>query len=115
MEILLKRFLLVSVILTVMISLVLAFSLNLWWALGLSLGGFWSILNILLTVQILKNIIGKKDLKKMLPSLLVKIPFIYFLAFLVFYFRMLPSVSIVAGVFITVMTIGVVSVCPKAA
>lgn len=115
MEILLKRFLLFSVIITVVVSLALLCFFNLWWALGLSLGGFWSILNILLTVQILKSIMGKKDIKKMLPSLLVKIPFIYFLAFLVFYFRMLPSVSIVAGVFITVMTIGVVSVCPKAA
>jgi hypothetical protein len=114
-QVLLKRFLIASLTITGILAGTLFISGRSLWAYGLALGASWSVLNILLTAMILRDILMSGGKRKINPALFLKLPYVALLALLVFHLRMLPGESVISGVLLTVLTIGVLGVCLKPA
>jgi ABC-type multidrug transport system permease subunit len=77
------------------------------WAGGFFIGANWSTLNFLFTLNILKVALLKKDRTKMSLMLLVKFPILYLLGFIILVSGIFPISSLLLGVGLIFVVIGV--------
>jgi len=81
------------------------------WAFGFLIGALWSVANMLVTVQLLKIAILKKDKSRLTVLLLVKFPLLYVGGAFILLSRAFPVSGILAGLAPLVLVIGALKIC----
>lgn len=85
------------------------------WASGLMIGVIWSVFNYSLTLSIFEIALLKKDPKRMGLILMLKFPALYLAGFLILRAGLFPEMSILAGIGLVLLVIGIVNIWPKRA
>lgn len=101
--------------LTIIITAALSISGRFLWAAGFLTGCAWSIINFLLTTDILKSVFIKKKKAGIFFALFIKFPLLYLVLLLIFISKVFAPLSILAGIPVILVTIGVFSLCRKQA
>lgn len=83
------------------------------WASGLMIGVIWSVLNYSLTLNLFEIALLKKDPKRMGRILMIKFPVLYLAGFFILRSRLFPEMSILAGIGLALLVIGIVNIWPK--
>jgi len=84
-----------------------------WWAAGFMLAVLWATANFLVTMSLLKMAVAQGAKKQLFVSLAVKFPLLYLLLFLLLSSRRFPATSVLAGIPLIIIVMGVVRVWPK--
>lgn len=102
---------------TTLIAVVGAFVLiinkQLIWAEGFLVAVLWSILNFWLSSEVLKIALLKISKKKLFFMLLVKFPLLYLFGFFILMSRLFEVASLLAGLSLVWVVMGVIKLCPK--
>ena len=85
------------------------------WASGLMIGVIWSVFNYSLTLGLFEIALLQKDPKRMRRILIIKFPALYLVGFFVLRSALFPAMSILAGIGLALLVIGIVNICPKRA
>ena len=85
------------------------------WVLGFMVGAAWSAANLYFTVNILKISVLKKDQAKLSALLLLKFPVLYLAGFLILISKIFPVDSLLTGLTIVIIIIGIRRICMKRA
>lgn len=110
-----KKVLKISYLAGVAIAVALFLMREIGWAAGLMIGIIWSVLNYSLTLNLFEIAMLQKDPKRMSRTLMIKFPVLYLAGFFILQSRLFPVMSILAGIGLTLLVIGVVSIWPKRA
>jgi hypothetical protein len=84
-----------------------------WWAAGFMLAALWTTVNFLVTMNLLKTAILQRSKQKLFVSLAIKFPILYLALFLLLTWKRLPVSSVLAGIPLIILVMGVVRVWPK--
>ncbi|MDD5432389.1 MAG: hypothetical protein PHO70_05320 [Candidatus Omnitrophica bacterium] len=82
-------------------------------AFGILLGAAWSLINIIMTVNLLRIAILKKSKSKLWVFLLIKFPVLYLAGGLILFSRVFSLLGLFIGVFSVFLIAGVVRLCLK--
>lgn len=82
---------------------------------GLMIGIIWSVVNYSLTIGLFEIALLKKDPKRMTGMLMIKFPALYLAGFFILKCSIFPVISILAGIGLTLLVIGIVNIWPKRA
>jgi hypothetical protein len=108
-----KRMAMLALIATAVISALLIAKGHARWAGGLAVAAIWSVVNFSLIVRILETAI-LKEAKKNLPGvLMIKFPVLYLTGLWILNARIFPGASLLAGMGLTLASIGVATVWPR--
>ena len=113
MDLLLKRALKVSLILTVIIAIGLAASGQRRFAAGILVGAAWSMVNFLLLINLLQIALLKKPDSRLTVFLLIKFPVLYLIGFLILSRKFFPSLSLLLGLSLVLLVAGALNLWPK--
>ena len=83
------------------------------WASGFMIGVIWCVLNFTLTVGLFEMALLQKDPKRVGLSLIIKFPVLYLIGFFILISKLFPIMSIMAGIGLALLAIGVVNIWPK--
>ena len=83
------------------------------WASGLMIGVIWSVFNYSLTLTLFEIALLQKDPKRMGRTLMIKFPVLYLAGFFVLRYNLFPVMSILAGIGLALLVIGIVNIWPK--
>ena len=78
---------------------------------GMLTGAAWSLINLLLIINLLKIAILQKSKLKLSMLLLLKFPVLYLLGFLILVSHIFPISSLLIGAIIILLVIGVRNIC----
>ena len=106
---------------SIKISVILAFSLALIFALrrqfsygaGVLVGASWLMANFILTINLLEIAILRRAKSKLFLLLLIKFPVLYLLGFLITFWKLFPVSSLLTGMFLIVVILGVSGIWPS--
>jgi hypothetical protein len=113
MEEILKKALKINILVALAGALVLVLAKKLPWAGGFLIGAVWSTVNFLFLANILKIAILKKDRKKLAALLLMKFPVLYLAGFLVLSMGIFPPLSLLAGLSLILVVMGLIKLWPN--
>ena len=85
------------------------------WAIGLIVGAVWSMANIIFTINILKISVLKKEPAKLSALILLKFPVLYLIGFLILNSRAFPVESLLTGLTVVIITLGIFKLWPRLA
>lgn len=85
------------------------------WLFGFMVGAAWSAANLYFTVNILKISVLKKDQAKLSALLLLKFPVLYLAGFLILISKIFPVDSLLTGLTIVIIIIGIRRLCMRRA
>lgn len=85
------------------------------WASGLMIGIIWCVTNFSLTVDLFETALLRRDPKKLKQALIIKFPVLYLTGFFLLKCKFFPLMSLLSGIGIALLTIGIVSIWPKQA
>jgi hypothetical protein len=102
-----------TVVLTIAIVLALIFTGKPLWGIGFLTGSVWSIINFLLTVDILSSALLQGNKKRIRLIIFLKFPLLYVTLFFIFISRAFPPLSILAALPLILITTGVSRIWPK--
>ncbi len=85
------------------------------WASGFMIGVIWCVINFALTVGLFEIAMLRKDPKGVKFSLIIKFPVLYLIGFFILISKLFPIMSILSGVGVALLVIGVVNIWPKRA
>jgi hypothetical protein len=74
---------------------------------GILVGASWIMANFLLTINLLEIAILKRTSKKLLLLLLIKFPVLYISGFLIVFWKLFPTLSLLTGMSIAMLVLGV--------
>lgn len=83
------------------------------WAAGFAMAAIWSVVNFSLVIRILKIAVLKEPKTNLRRILMIKFPVLYLAGFWILNARMFPTASILTGMGVALILIGVVTVWPK--
>ena len=83
------------------------------WAAGLTMAAIWSVVNFSLVVRILKIAILREPKTNLRRILMIKFPVLYLAGFWILNSRIFPTASILTGMGLALVLVGVVTVWPK--
>ena len=83
------------------------------WASGLMIGVIWSVFNYSLTLNLFEIALLRKDPKRMGRMLMIKFPVLYLAGFFILQSRLFPVMSILTGIGLALLVIGIVNIWPK--
>ncbi len=83
------------------------------WASGLMIGVIWSVFNYSLTLSLFEIALLQKDPKRMGWILMIKFPALYLTGFFILRCGLFPVRSMLAGIGLALLVIGIVSIWPK--
>jgi len=83
------------------------------WAAGFAVAAIWSVLNFWLIIMILETAVLKRSGANLPGILMVKFPALYLAGFWILTSRWFPAISLLAGMTLTLVLIGVVQIWPK--
>lgn len=83
------------------------------WAAGLMISTFWSVINFSMITGLLEIAILKNSPSKLSAILFVKFPVLYLAGYFILTSKLFPVMSVLAGVTLTLIVIGMVNVWPK--
>jgi len=113
MDIFVGRTIRSTTFIAVVSAFVLIINKQLIWAEGFLVAVLWSILNFWLSSEVLKIAIFKENKQKLFLMLLVKFPLLYLLGFFVLISRLFEVASLLAGLPLIWVVMGVIKLCPK--
>ncbi len=103
--------------LTLLVAVVISMGFSLMgqqlWAGGFLFGVCWSLVNFLLTIQLLKVAILQYPKEKMRMLLLLKFPLLYLLVFLVLIYKVFPVSGVLIGLLPVLIMNGIYKLCQK--
>ena len=85
------------------------------WASGFMVGIIWCVLNFIFTVRLFEVALLRKEAKRISMSLVIKFPVLYLIGFFILVSKAFPVMSILTGVGLALLVIGVVNIWPKRA
>ena len=77
------------------------------WVLGFMVGGAWSCANLIFTIKILKISALKKDPAKLSALILLKFPVLYLIGFLILTSKIFPVLSLLTGLMVALVIMGI--------
>jgi hypothetical protein len=83
------------------------------WAAGLTMAAIWSVVNFSLVIRIIKIAVLKEPKTNLRRILMIKFPALYLAGFWILNSRIFPTASILTGMGLALVLIGVVTVWPK--
>ena len=83
------------------------------WSAGLALAVIWSTVNFSVVVKILKIAVLREPKTNLRRILMIKFPVLYLAGFWILNSRIFPTASILTGMGLALVLIGVVTVWPK--
>ena len=83
------------------------------WTAGLTIAAIWSVVNFSLVIKILKIAILREPKTNLQRILMIKFPVLYLAGFWILNSRIFPTASIITGMGLALVLIGVVTVWPK--
>ena len=83
------------------------------WVAGLTMAAIWSVVNFSLVIRILKIAVLKEPKTNLRRILMIKFPVLYLAGFWILNSRIFPTASILTGMGLALLLIGVVTVWPK--
>ncbi len=83
------------------------------WAAGLTMAAIWSVVNFSLVIKILKIAVLREPKTDLRLILMIKFPVLYLAGFWILNSRIFPTASILTGMGLALVLIGVVTVWPK--
>ncbi len=83
------------------------------WTTGLTVAAVWSVVNFSLVVMILKISVLREPKTNLRRILMIKFPVLYLAGFWILNSRIFPTASILTGMGLALVLIGVVTVWPK--
>lgn len=83
------------------------------WAAGLTMAAIWSVVNFSLVIRIIKIAVLKEPKTNLWRILMIKFPALYLAGFWILNSRIFPTASILTGMGLAIILIGVVTVWPK--
>jgi fatty acid desaturase len=83
------------------------------WIGGILTGAAWSTINFLLILNILKIALLRENKAKLFIMLLVKFPVLYIVGFLILFSKIFPILSVLCGVVLVLVVMGVIKLCPR--
>jgi CDP-diglyceride synthetase len=113
METFVNRTIQITTLIAVVSAFALIMSQQLIWAEGFLVAVLWSILNFWLSSEVLKIAIFKENKQKLFLMLLVKFPLLYLLGFFVLISRLFEVSSLLTGLPLVWVVMGVIKLCPK--
>lgn len=108
-----KKAIKITCLIAVLIALSLAMFKKISWAEGFLIAVIWSLLNYLLTMNLFQMGLLKEDKTKLFVMLLVKFPVLYLLGFFILVSRLFPVSSLLCGLPLILVVIGVSQLCHK--
>ena len=111
----LKKSIQVTLICAVVLSIALLFFKKVSWSMGLLVAAAWSIANFLLTLKVIKIAVLEKTKSQLNLFLIVKFPVLYLFGFLILVSRVFPVWSLLTGLSLMFIVMGVLKICPKLA
>jgi len=102
-----------SAVAAVILTLALVCMRQLPWAGGFLIGATWSMINFMLIAGILNIVIFRKDTRKLPVLLILKFPVLYAAGFFILVSRVFPVYSLLSGVSLVLVMMGVVKICLK--
>lgn len=103
----------ISVILVFTIAFILALSRHLSFSAGILVGASWLMANFLLTINLLEIAVLKRANRRLLLLLLIKFPVLYLLGFLIIFWKLFPVASLLAGMSLIILVLGVANIWPS--
>jgi len=85
------------------------------WALGLMAGIIWCVVNYSLTVNLFEVALLQRAPNKLTKMLMIKFPVLYVAGFFILKSGLFPVMSFLAGIGVTLLTIGIANIWPKRA
>ena len=85
------------------------------WALGFVIGAAWSMANVIFTINILKISVLKKEPAKLSALILLKFPVLYLIGFLILNSKTFPVESLLTGLTVVIITVGIFKLWPRQA
>jgi hypothetical protein len=85
------------------------------WASGLMTGIIWCVINYSLTVSLFEMALLQKEPKRVTRALIIKFPVLYLGGFFILKYKLFPVMSLLAGIGLTLLIIGIVNIWPKRA
>ena len=85
------------------------------WASGFMIGVIWCVVNFTLTVRLFEAALSRNEPKRIGMSLIIKFPVLYLIGFFILISKLFPMISILAGIGLALLVIGVVNIWPKRA
>ena len=83
------------------------------WTTGLTVAAIWSVVNFSLVIRILKIAVLRDPKTNLRRILMIKFPALYLAGFWILNSRIFPTASILTGMGLALVLIGVVTVWPK--
>jgi hypothetical protein len=83
------------------------------WTTGLTVAAIWSVVNFSIVIRILKIAVLKEAKTNLRRILMIKFPALYLSGFWILNSRIFPTASILTGMGLAIVLIGVVTVWPK--
>lgn len=80
------------------------------WASGLMTGIIWCVINYSLTVSLFEMTLLREKPKRMAGALTIKFPVLYLGGFFILKYRLFPVMSLLAGIGLTLLIIGIVHI-----
>lgn len=108
-----KKAIKLTSIIAVLIVLGLGVFKKISWAEGFLIAVIWSILNYLLTMNLFQMGLLKEDKTKLFLMLLIKFPVLYLFGFFILVSRLFPVSSLLSGLPLILVVIGVSQLCHK--
>ena len=83
------------------------------WAAGILVATFWSVINFSMITGLLEIALLKNSPSRISAILFVKFPVLYLAGYFILTSKLFPVMSILAGVTLTLIAIGMVNIWPK--
>ena len=109
----LKKAVVFTIVLVVLISLALLIKHKLAWSIGFLVASAWSTINLLLTMRLFKIVILRQDKAKLTLFLFLKFPLLYALGGAILLLRWFPLWSLLAGLFPIFVVMGALKLCSQ--
>ncbi|MFH0855409.1 MAG: hypothetical protein V1869_02680 [Candidatus Omnitrophota bacterium] len=103
----------ISVIAVFSLALIFGVRHNFAFSAGILVGASWLMANFLLTINLLEIAVLKRAKNKLLLLLLIKFPVLYLLGFLVITWNILPVASLLTGMSLVILVLGVSGIWPS--
>ena len=110
-----KRVLKISYLAGATVAILLLLKRHPGWAAGLMIGVVWCVTNYLLTINLFEMALLEKDPKRLAGILIIKFPVLYLSGFFILKYKLFPAMSLLTGIGLTLLIIGVVNLWPKRA
>ncbi|MCX5678162.1 MAG: hypothetical protein NTY76_03530 [Candidatus Omnitrophica bacterium] len=85
------------------------------WAAGLMAGILWCVINYSLTVSLFEMALLQKEPKRITRALIIKFPVLYIGGFFILKYKLFPVMSLLTGIGLTLLIIGIMNIWPKRA